>query len=280
MSGSKKLTLRVQSSEGTSRIEILDTDNTAKLYERVYETLNLNTYTFALHKDRSHKEEIISSKSGLVRDYGLHHGDMLYLSPVNGAVLFDQQSTSTESLKPALAAEAGPSTSSMSTPSSSGLRKKNVPQEDEVDLQLYQMSGNIQRQRDDKLCRHNSKGCCVHCTPLEPWDENYLKEHNIKHLSFHSYLRKMTSGKFISLDELSCKIKPALYEPPQQCTRDSIVLAEDEKGPILNEIAARLGLTCGHGHTLPLRAGVHHGCPLPEQTSQRLQARVFGLFRL
>ncbi|XP_050684096.1 nuclear protein localization protein 4 homolog [Leptidea sinapis] len=323
MSGSKKLTLRVQSSEGTSRIEILDTDNTAKLYERVYETLNLNTYTFALHKDRSHKEEIISSKSGLVRDYGLHHGDMLYLSPVNGAVLFDQQSTSTESLKPALAAEAGPSTSSMSTPSSSGLRKKNVPQEDEVDLQLYQMSGNIQRQRDDKLCRHNSKGCCVHCTPLEPWDENYLKEHNIKHLSFHSYLRKMTSGKFISLDELSCKIKPgckehppwprgicstcqpgavtlnrqpyrhvdnvllehaapvdrflaywritehqriaflygkyerhpdvplgirarvaALYEPPQQCTRDSIVLAEDEKGPILNEIAARLGLTC------------------------------------
>ncbi|CAH2264706.1 jg2592, partial [Pararge aegeria aegeria] len=63
-------------------------------------------------------------------------------------------------------------------------------------------------------CRHNSKGCCVHCSPLEPWDENYLKEHNIKHLSFHSYLRKMTSGKFVSLDELSFKIKPGCKEHP------------------------------------------------------------------
>lgn len=27
-------------------------------------------------------------------------------------------------------------------------------------------------------------------------------------MSFHAYLRKMTSGKFITLDELSCKIKP------------------------------------------------------------------------
>lgn len=44
--------------------------------------------------------------------------------------------------------EDGPSTSSSPL---SGLKKQNVPQEDEVDLQLYQMSGNIQRERDDKL---------------------------------------------------------------------------------------------------------------------------------
>lgn len=70
----------------------------------------------------------------------------------------------------------------------------------------------IKKQKDCKCltcrCRHNSKGCCVHCSPLEPWDEGYLKEHNIKHMSFHAYLRKITSGNFISLDELSCKIKP------------------------------------------------------------------------
>ncbi|XP_038211734.1 nuclear protein localization protein 4 homolog [Zerene cesonia] len=319
MSGSKKLILRVQSSEGTSRVEVLDTDVTAKLFERVYEALHLNTFGFALHKDRAHREEILSSKSRQIRDYGLQHGDMLYLSPVNGAVLFDQPSTSEIKTLPPV--EAGPSTSSISSAQPSVLRKQNVPQEDEVDLQLYQLSGNIQRQRDEKLCRHNSKGCCVHCSPLEPWDENYLKEHNIKHMSFHSYLRKMTSGKFISLDELSCKIKPgckehppwprgicsacqpgavtlnrqpyrhldnvllehaapvdrflaywratghqrigflygqyerhpdvplgirarvaAIYEPPQECSRDHVALAPDDRQQLLDHIAARLGL--------------------------------------
>lgn len=51
----------------------------------------------------------------------------------------------------------------------------------------------------------------MHCSPLEPWDDNYLKEHKIKHMSFHAYLRKLTSGvssgKFAALDDLNCRIK-------------------------------------------------------------------------
>ncbi|CAG5032441.1 unnamed protein product [Parnassius apollo] len=214
MSGSKKMTLRVQSPEGTARIEVFDTDVTARLYERVYEALNLNTFGFALHRDRQRKEEIISNKSRQLREYGLQHGDMLYLSPVNGAVLYDQPSTSAESNTKQFGEkmETGPSVSAATTSLSSP--KPGVPEEDEVDLELYKLPGTIQRQRDEKLCRHNSNGCCVHCSPLEPWDEGYLKEHNIKHMSFHSYLRKITSGKFISLDELSCKIKPGCKEHP------------------------------------------------------------------
>lgn len=48
--------------------------------------------------------------------------------------------------------EAGPSTSKMATvpPPSASLRP-GMPQEDEVDLILYKQSGNIQRQRDEKL---------------------------------------------------------------------------------------------------------------------------------
>lgn len=84
----------MQSAEGTTRVEMSDTDVTAQLFERVYESLHLNTFAFVLHKDRQRKEEITSSKSRRLRDYGLQHGDMLYLSPVNGAVLFDQPSTS------------------------------------------------------------------------------------------------------------------------------------------------------------------------------------------
>lgn len=58
----------------------------------------------------------------------------------------------------------------------------------------------------------------MHCSPIEPWDENYLKEQKIKHISFHSYLRKLTSGadrgKFVALEDMSCKIKSGCREHP------------------------------------------------------------------
>ncbi|RVE44149.1 hypothetical protein evm_011196 [Chilo suppressalis] len=212
MSVPKKMTLRVQSAEGTARVDVLDCDATALLFERVYETLQLSTFGFALHKDRQRKEEITSSKSRTLRDYGLQHGDMLYLSPVNGAVLFDQPTTSAEANNKPFGEPAVAGSSAAAPPASTP--RLGAIEEDEVDLQLYRMPGTIQRSRDEKLCRHNSNGCCVHCSPLEPWDENYLKEHNIKHMSFHSYMRKITSGKFVSLDELSFKIKPGCKEHP------------------------------------------------------------------
>lgn len=69
-------------------------------------------------------------------------------------------------------------------------------------------------------CRHNSNGCCVHCSPLEPFDEGYLKEKEVKHLSFQAFLRKQMSGasggKFVSgaLTEAQCRIKPGCKDHP------------------------------------------------------------------
>lgn len=197
--------------------------------------------------------------------------------------------------------------------------------EDQVDVALSKLDGRIERKRDPKLCRHSSNGCCVHCTPIEPWDEAYLKEQKIKHLSFHSYIRKMMSGadrgKFLALEDLNCRIKKgcrehppwpkgicskcqpsaitlnrqiyrhadnvmfentvlverflnywrttghqrmgflygsyevhndvplgirarvaAIYEPPQESTRNSIKLLEDEHAKEVDELAAKLGL--------------------------------------
>lgn len=68
-----------------------------------------------------------------------------------------------------------------------------VVEEDEVDLKLRTQDGLIRRPKDS-MCRHGDTGCCLHCAPLEPYDEGYLKENNIKHISFHSYLRKLTNG--------------------------------------------------------------------------------------
>lgn len=216
--------LRVQCAEGTQRVELSRNEPTIVLFERVHEVFRLSNFAFGLHKDRQRKEEILSSKSRTLAEYGLQHGDMLYMSPLNGALIYEQPSTSAESNQPTKSSEIiGISTQSGSTNA--------APKEDDVDLELYKESGNIQRTRDDKLCRHNSKGCCVHCSPLEPWDEGYLKEHNIKHLSFHSYLRKQMSGKFVSLDELSCKIKPGCKEHPpwprgvcSTCTPSAVTL--------------------------------------------------------
>ncbi|CAF4294307.1 unnamed protein product, partial [Adineta steineri] len=62
---------------------------------------------------------------------------------------------------------------------------------------------------------HNKHGKCLHCIPIEPYDEDYLKNHNppIKHMSFQAYIRKLqntTTGDrttFSSLENINCSIK-------------------------------------------------------------------------
>lgn len=67
-------------------------------------------------------------------------------------------------------------------------------EEDEVDQLLAKQDGLIDRPPDSRLCRHGTNAKCVHCAPIEPYNEAHLREHNIKHMSFHAYLRKITSG--------------------------------------------------------------------------------------
>ena len=48
--------------------------------------------------------------------------------------------------------------------------------EDEVDRILSEMNGQIEREMNPLLCSHHKKNKCVHCIPLDPWDEQYLNE--------------------------------------------------------------------------------------------------------
>ncbi|KAL5273586.1 NPLOC4 family protein [Megaselia abdita] len=204
MSTKDKILVRVQSPEGLKRIELSKNTNIKDLYELVRETLKLEDYGFSLFKERNFTSEIISSRSQTIASQNIKHGDMIFFKQVAGiserrasAVAIDKISSAaaSQSFQPVL---------------------KNEVKEDPVDLLLAKEDGRIKRERDSKLCHHNLNGCCIHCSAIEPYDEGYLKEKNIKHLSFHSYLRKqtsgMTGGKFVAFEDLNCKIKSGCRE--------------------------------------------------------------------
>ncbi len=90
--------------------------------------------------------------------------------------------------------------------------------EEEVDRLLAGKDGKIRRSRDVRYCKHSAAGMCARCQPLDPYDAAYLEANGIKHLSFHSYLRKVSpktgpaGGRVTALEEPS-------YGVRTDCTR-------------------------------------------------------------
>uniref|UniRef100_A0A3B4TKD8 NPL4 homolog, ubiquitin recognition factor n=1 Tax=Seriola dumerili TaxID=41447 RepID=A0A3B4TKD8_SERDU len=181
--------IRVQSPDGMKKIPSTKRETAAAFLKKVAKEFGFNSNGFSVYLNRNKTGEIFSQNKTLSL-LKIKHGDMLFLFP------------------------SGSSTSSgevmdTATPHTSS----SLPSEDEIDQYLAKQEGKIYRNKDPQLCRHGALGKCVHCVPLEPFDEDYLNHLDppVKHMSFHAYLRKLTGGadkgKFAALENISCKIK-------------------------------------------------------------------------
>ena len=52
---------------------------------------NLTGYRFILYKEKGQKEELVSSRNKTLASYGLKHGDMIYMTPVNEALIWSSK---------------------------------------------------------------------------------------------------------------------------------------------------------------------------------------------
>lgn len=221
MSKSKQIIVRVQSPEhGTKRIESKPSETVADFLNKIQQEFGLGDTGWNVYKSRDKKDWIRTSRAKTLDTYKIKHGDMLFLLSSDrkqSNASLDSTSMNSASGTSNITGDMGSvsiSGSSMSSNSSQSVV------EDEVDQILYKEDGKIYRSRNEQFCRHGPQGKCLHCVPLEPYDEEFLNSCDppIKFLSFHSYIRKLTGGadkgKFVSLENLSCKIKPGCTEHP------------------------------------------------------------------
>lgn len=75
----------------------------------------------------------------------------------------------------------------------SQLQDEVIPQS--VDESISQLEGTIPRKKDSLYCNHGSTAMCTHCSPLEPYDDSYLNEKGIKHMSYYAYCKKLADRR-------------------------------------------------------------------------------------
>uniref|UniRef100_A0A8C9NIY0 Nuclear protein localization protein 4 homolog n=1 Tax=Serinus canaria TaxID=9135 RepID=A0A8C9NIY0_SERCA len=179
---------------GLKRITATKRETVGTFLKKVAKEFGFRNNGFSVYTNRNRTGEITAAQNKSLNLLKIKHGDMLFLYP---------------------SSPAGSSSETMDTSVSQNSRPGGAPQvvEDEIDQYLIKQDGKIYRNRDQQLCRHGPLGKCVHCVPLEPFDEDYLNhlEPPVKHMSFHAYIRKLTGGadkgKFVALENISCKIK-------------------------------------------------------------------------
>ncbi|CAO1612763.1 unnamed protein product [Sympodiomycopsis kandeliae] len=201
--------VRVRSKDGNFRFALEATDDVALLITKVLQETAPNadptTLTFS-NQPRGGEMDAQGLKGNTLADLGITHGHMLYADYKERAPAAETQSNGQSETTATASSSSTTPASSSRQPASTSRPWENVT-EDQVDQYWNKRDGMIPRPKDTKFCRHGEKAMCDYCMPLEPYDPAYRQEHAIKHMSFHSYLKK--------LDVATNSSKPAqTYIPP------------------------------------------------------------------
>ncbi|KAI9795827.1 MAG: nuclear protein localization protein 4 [Candelina submexicana] len=222
--------LRFRGSDGQFRLTVQPTDEFPSLLSKILDNVpkDVDSSTITLSNKPANGEErlLVSLKGVTIERVGLQHGDQLYLkyqtqtTVPNGHYSSSLPHASSNRLNgvPILPTEDYPIAPPPQTSSTDNKNLWEIVQQSPLDNQLDKQDGKISRTRDQKMCRHGPKGMCDYCMPLEPYSPDYLAEKKIKHLSFHSHLRKINSAT--NKSELKSSYMPPLSEPYYRVKRD------------------------------------------------------------
>ncbi|GAA5994194.1 nuclear protein localization protein 4 [Rhodotorula paludigena] len=264
--------VRIRSRDGNFRFDVQPSDDFAVLVENILSTSDqIDPDTLALSNQPRGGENLVKDISGDLQSLGINHGDLLFVSYQPKAAPSALSST------PA-SGTATPSTSSApahastlsgkvvplevpaptaSTSTANGSNDKRVQgrkpweevKENPVDVFWEQQDGKIPRPKGQHGCRCGPKSMCDYCMPLEPFDSEYHAEHNIKHLSYHAYLKKLHAA-------VPTSAQASTYIPP------------------LNEESYRVAVPCSSGSHPSWPAGICTKCQPSAVTLSRQTYRM------
>lgn len=210
--------LRFQSREGQFRLNVESSTDISSILSDVLEKLPKDVISSTISispKPHGADSRTIQSLKGVTFGrLGLTHGTQIFLEFKQETPIANGHSMPANRLSGKdVAPEEDVSSIAIPSKSAPGLIKNpwDSVVQSPLDDRLDQQDGKIQRKRDEKMCRHGPKGMCDYCMPLEPYNKEYLAEKKIKHLSYHSYLRKLNQGK--NKYESGSSYMPPLSEP-------------------------------------------------------------------
>ncbi|THH01499.1 hypothetical protein EW026_g1189 [Hermanssonia centrifuga] len=176
------MVVRIRSKDGNFRFNLAPSADISELVTKILETTtDADPETLTISDQPRGNEQLVSALKGRsLESLGIKHGDLYFVAYQSRP----SPSTSTPQVQ-------APASSASTEPT--GKRAWELAQEDPVDgyWRSHEGKGKIPRGRDSRLCHHGPNAMCDHCMPLEPYEAAYHAEHNIKHLSYHAYLRKL-----------------------------------------------------------------------------------------